>query len=111
MTSIAWSRLAGTPANPYSRNWSLGILADIQYICASTAASRRTVMTPPSGWPDEVDDVSSHHLGLFELQEMPGLFDDECIAIRCENAFNPADVVGRHRAVVISVQIQKRNLG
>ena len=50
-------RFPGMPANPYRRNWSLGILADIQYVCASTAASRRTVMLSPSDAPDEVDDM------------------------------------------------------
>src|SRR5689334_6500649 len=110
MTSIAWSRLVGTPPNPYSRNWSLGILADIQYVCASTAASRRTAMALPSDPPDEVDDVPSHHLGLFELQEVSGVFDNEGVAVRRENPLHPADVVGCHRAVIIAVEIKKRNL-
>ena len=60
----------------------MGILADIQYVCASTAASRRTVMLSQSGSPDEVDDVLCHHFRLLELQEVPGALDDEGVAAR-----------------------------
>ena len=106
-TSTARSRLAGSPPNAYSETRSLGISADIQYICASTAASRRTrLILPGQARPMKSMMWRADHIRLLELQEVPGAFDDEGAAARLENPLDPRDVVRCHAAVVVAVQIQ-----
>ena len=59
--------------------------------------------------PDEVDDVAGDDVGLIELQEVPGIFDDRDLTAVGQHLLDPVRVIRCGTAVVGAVQIQRRH--